>query len=143
MTLPDPHTRPEFYSGTAPKRLMAWVVDALTVFTVSFVISVLTLGIGFFFFIAIASVVSFFYRWTTLSSGSATWGMRLMAIEIREADGGTLQSSTALLHTVGYLLSCWTAPIQLISIALMGFSGRGQGVSDMVLGTAAVNRILR
>lgn len=143
LSLPDPDTRPEFYRGTASKRLLAWMVDALVVLSLSFVASILTLGIGFFFFIAIATVVSFLYRWMTLAGGSATWGMRLMAIELREADGGTLQSSTALIHTAGYLFSCWTAPLQLISMVLMGVSGRGQGLSDMVLGTAAVNRILR
>jgi hypothetical protein len=35
------------------------------------------------------------------------------------------------------------APLQLISVILMLALGRGQGLTDIALGTAAINRALR
>jgi uncharacterized RDD family membrane protein YckC len=62
---------------------------------------------------------------------------------LREQDGLRLSGGTALLHTIGYTVSVAMAPLQLISVILMIVSGRGQGLSDMILGTAAINRPVR
>ena len=86
------------------------------------------------------AVVGFMYRVITLATGAATWGMRIMAIEIRDPHGAQLDLGQAFLHTVGYTVSWAVMPLQLISMVLMATSNRGQGLTDVVLGTAAINR---
>jgi uncharacterized RDD family membrane protein YckC len=138
--LPDPVTRSEFYDGVPFKRLLAWVVDILLIFVLCLLVLPFTAFTGIFFFPALMLVTGFLYRWATLSSGSATWGMRLMALQIREADGLRLTSGTAFLHTLGYTISLAVAPLQVISILLMVLTPRKQGLTDHLLGTAAINR---
>ena len=76
----------------------------------------------------------------TLANGSATWGMRLMAIELRERGGGPFTGSTALMHTLGSTLRFAFPLIQAISVLFMAMDNQGQGLTDMVLGTAMLNR---
>lgn len=141
MTIPpDPDTQPEFYSGVATKRLFAWVVDAIIILIACLVVLPFTAFTGLFFFPLMMLVIGFFYRVATLSSGSSTWGMRLMGMELRTQDDERLDTSTAFLHTLGYTVSISVMPLQLISIVLMGTTARCQGLSDMVLGTVALNR---
>ncbi|MXW85728.1 MAG: RDD family protein [Boseongicola sp. SB0673_bin_14] len=99
-----------------------------------------TLLTALLFLPAVYACISFLYRWATLASWSATPGMVLMGIEIRELDGAELDGTTALLHTVGYFISVLTFPLQMISVGMMLLSTRRQGLSDMVLGTVAINR---
>jgi uncharacterized RDD family membrane protein YckC len=69
-------------------------------------------------------------------------GMQLMAIELREADGLRLSMTTALLHTLLYTVSVVFVPLQVLSVAIMIARGRGQGLTDVILGTAMINRPL-
>lgn len=140
LTLPNPDTKPDFYTGVPTKRLFAWVMDVIVVLIFALIVAVLTVGIGFFVFPFVFMVVGFLYRWITISGGSATWGMRMMAIELRESDGGRMSSGMALLHTLGYYISVGTAFLQPISILFMLLTSRKQGLSDMILGTAMINR---
>lgn len=140
--LPDPVREPHFYAGVTMKRALAWVIDSVLILALSLVILPFTAFTAIFFFPLFWLVVGFLYRWATLASRSATWGMRLMAIELREQDGLRLSGSTALLHTAGYTFSVAMAPLQLISVILMIVTARGQGLTDMILGTAAINRPL-
>jgi uncharacterized RDD family membrane protein YckC len=85
--LPDPDTAPQFYDGVAIKRLLAWVADALGILVVTLLvwlpITVLTLGFGAVLFGAIWLVVALLWRVWSIAQTSATPGMRLMAIELR------------------------------------------------------------
>ena len=138
--LPDPTRNAGFYAGVPFKRAVAWVFDMVLIGVLAALIVPFTAFTGLFFFPFLMLVVGFFYRWFTLSGGSATWGMRLMSIELREADGGRFSSQTALLHTLGYSVSVAMAPLQLISVILMLVTERGQGLTDVILGTTALNR---
>ncbi|MEO0503975.1 MAG: RDD family protein [Pseudomonadota bacterium] len=140
MQLADPVTQPQFYRDVACKRLMAWVADTILIALICLLILPFTAFLAAFFFLGLMAVVGFAYRVVTLASGSATLGMRLFAIEFRDRDGARFDLGTAFLHTVGYTVSWAVAPLQLISVILMATSGRGQGLTDMVLGTAALNR---
>jgi uncharacterized RDD family membrane protein YckC len=140
--LPDPVREAHFYAGVTLKRGIAWVIDAVLILVLCLLILPFTAFTALFFFPLFWLVVSFFYRWATIASRSSTWGMRMMAIELREQDGLRLSGTTALLHTLGYTVSVAVAPLQLISVVLMILSGRGQGLTDMILGTAAMNRPL-
>lgn len=137
---PDPDSQPEFYTGVPTKRLFAWVVDAIFTLIACLVILPFTAFTGIFFFPLMLLIIGFVYRVATLTSGSATFGMRLAGMELRTAGDKRLDAGTAFAHTLGYTVSVAMAPLQLISIALMCTTPRGQGLSDMVLGTVALNR---
>jgi uncharacterized RDD family membrane protein YckC len=138
--LPDPAREPAFYEGVATKRALAWVVDAGVTLLLCLLVLPFTAFTALFWWPVLWMVVGFLYRWATLAGGSATWGMRLMALTIRERDGSRLSGATALAHTVGYSVSLAVFPLQIISVGLMVALGRGQGLTDMILGTAAINR---
>lgn len=138
--LPDPAYQPEFYSGTAMKRALAWGVDVILIGVLTLLVALLTLGIGFFFLPILYVGLSFTYRVLTLWGGSATLGMRLMNIGLLTRHGERFDLSHAVLHTLGYALSVGTFLVQLLSIGLMVMSARGQSLSDHVLGTVMINR---
>tara|TARA_R110002049_G_scaffold10127_1_gene50129 strand:+ start:89055 stop:89480 length:426 start_codon:yes stop_codon:yes gene_type:complete len=137
---PDPDLHPQFYDGVVTKRLLAWIVDTVLVLLLCLLILPFTAFTGLFFFPFLWLVVSFVYRVLTITGGSATWGMRLMALELRDSRDRPFDFGTALMHTLGYSVSVAMAPLQLISIVLMLGSARRQGLTDMVMNTAALNR---
>jgi len=141
--LPDPDTQSEFYADVPVKRLIAWVFDALLIFLTAFLISLLTVGIGFFFFGVLIVAVAFVYRTVSLANRSATLGMRLVAIEMRNQRGERFDLATAALHTLAYQVSVSMVVPQIISIVLMLTSARAQGLTDHALGTAALNMTAR
>lgn len=140
--LPDPALRPDFYSGVPAKRLGAWIVDIIAVAIACALLLPFTAFTGIFFFPAMILFVGFLYRWSTIAQGSATPGMWLMGIELRNRDGERLSSGTAFAHTLLYSISLAMAPLQLISVILMLATVRRQGLGDHLLGTAAINRPL-
>lgn len=141
--LPDPEFQAEFYRDTGMKRAVAWVIDTVIVALFTTLVVPFTAFLAIFFLPVLFLTINLLYRWVTLSRRSATWGMRLMAIEFRRADGRWLDPATALVHTIGYTISISMVLPQLVSIALMAMSPRGQGLSDLVLGTVAINRTAR
>lgn len=138
--LPDPTRERAFYQDVPTKRLIAFVVDTVIIFAVSLLALPLTAFLGLLFFPVMMGVIGFVYRFATLAMLSCTWGMALMAVELREADGLRLQPVTALLHVSGLYLSFAIIPLQVLSVGLMAGLGRGQGLSDLILGTAMINR---
>jgi uncharacterized RDD family membrane protein YckC len=141
--LPDPEYHAEFYEGVALKRGVAWIIDTVLTVILTAIIVPFTAFTALFFLPVLYLMVNAAYRWFTLSSGSATFGMRITAIEFRRADGRAFDAGTALLHTLGYLISISMVLPQLLSIAMMLLSPRGQGLTDMVLGSVAINRAAR
>lgn len=138
--IPDPELHSQFYDGVPSKRLLAWVVDAVVIAALTLVVVPFTAFIGLFFLPFLYLVLGFVYRVVTLARGSATWGMRLMAIELRRSDDTPFDLSHAVLHTLGYSFSLAVAPLQLVSVVLMLTTERRQGLTDLVLGTVALNR---
>lgn len=138
--LPDPDRQPQFYAGVPTKRLIAWIIDTLLIFAVCVLIGVMTVFVGFLLFPLLMLVIGFFYRLITITSGSATWGMRFTGIEFRTAEGALFNGKMALAHTLGYSISFAMIPLQIISIILMLIGARGQGLTDNLLGTVALNR---
>lgn len=141
--LPDPDYEAEFYRDVPTKRLIAWVIDVIVISLTTTVLTVFSLFTALFFLPALYTVVSFLYRWATLAGGSATLGMRLVALELRRPDGRRFDGMTAFLHTTGYLVSVITFPLQLISIVMILMTARHQSLTDAVLGTAALNKSAR
>lgn len=139
---PDPASQPEFYEGTPSKRFAAWLIDWFIAATLSAMLLPFTLFLGIFIFPVMVMVVGFFYRWFSITNGSATWGMRMMALELRDKDGFRLDSRTAFWHTALHYGTILVSPGLLISAAMTLFTAKKQGLHDMVLGTVALNRRL-
>ncbi|PID35069.1 MAG: hypothetical protein CR964_01675 [Rhodobacterales bacterium] len=100
----------------------------------------MTVGLGLPFAVFLFLLINFAYRVVTIASKGATLGMRLVAIELRTHRGTRPDLTIALLHTLGYSIAISMGPVQLISIVLMLTTPRGQGLHDMALGTAMINR---
>ena len=130
---------PHQFAGVPFKRGLAWVFDVILIAVLCTLVLPFTAFTGIFFFPFLMLVVSFIYRWFTIAGGSATWGMRVMGIELCDNDGAPLSSGLALAHTFGYTISVALPPLQLISVILMLVTARGQGLTDHVLGTTAIN----
>lgn len=138
--LPDPDRASEFYDGVPTKRFVAWIVDIVIIGILTAIVLPFTAFLGLLFLPFLYAVMSFLYRWVTLARGSATLGMRFMSIELRNRMGERFDGGTAALHTLGYMISVAVFPAQFVSVALMLISSRRQGLTDHVLGTAAINR---
>ena len=138
--LPDPDRHPEFYADIPLKRLIAWLVDVTLVAVLCLLALPFTAFTGIFFFPALMLVVGLIYRSLTIAGASATWGMRLMAIELRDRRGERLDGGQAVAHTLGYTVSIAMPLLQVISVVLMLTGARRQGLSDLVLGTVMLNR---
>lgn len=138
--LPDPDYQADFYADVPLKRLIAFVVDTVLILLLTVLVLPFTAFAGLFFFPALAMMVGFLYRVLTIAGGSATPGMRLMAIELRNASGERLDLPQAALHTLLFTVFFSMMLPQLASIALMLTGPRAQGLHDLVLGTAAINR---
>ena len=141
--LPDPETQPEFYDHVAMKRAFAWMIDAGLIFALTLLIALLTCGIGFFVFVPLWLVMDFLYRMISVSNRSATPGMRLMAIELRTGRGERFDVPTAFFHVTGYYITMMTVILQVLSIAMLFSTARRQGLTDMFLGTSAINRFAK
>ncbi len=140
QALPDPDFQAEFYADVAIKRLFAWIIDSALILLLCLLILPFTAFAALFFFPFFYLVIGFAYRVLTLAGRSATFGMRLMAIEFRTHRGERLNFGMAVLHTSFYSLSIGLVMPQVISALLMLTTARAQGLSDLVLGTVAMNR---
>lgn len=138
--IPDPDTQPGFYDDVPTKRAMAWMVDTVVILFISLLILPFTAFTGLFFFPALMLVVGALYRTATIARGSATWGMRLVAIEFRTRSGAHPNLSIAALHTLGFTFSFLFFPVQVISILLILTTRYRQSLVDMGLGTVVLNR---
>lgn len=139
-SLPDPVTQAEFYEGVPFKRFVAWIVDAVIITAITLLAVPFTAFTAIFYFPFLMLIVGFVYRWWTIASKSSTWGMRLMAVEFRNEAGHRFNSGQAALHTLGYTLSWAVFPAQIASVVMMCVTERGQGLTDFVLNTTAINK---
>ncbi|MEP1767562.1 MAG: RDD family protein [Sulfitobacter sp.] len=137
---PDPEMQPQFYDGVPAKRLLAFFVDTLIILALTLVVLPFTAFIGLFFLPFLYMVLGFAYRVATLARSSGTWGMQLMAIELRTHDDKRLDLPMAFCHTAGFAISLAIPILQLISVVMMLGSQRRQGLTDSILGTVALNR---
>lgn len=147
QTAPDPVLDSQFYDGVPTRRFVAFCIDVVVVFAIwlvvlvlGLVLTVVTLGLGAPLAALAASVTDFLYRWFLLAEGSATIGMRLTGIELRDAAGRRLDPVTAFLHVAGFYISLVFLPLLVIGWILMAASPHRRLLHDTVLGTVAINR---
>ena len=139
-SLPDPISHAAFFEGVAAKRAVAWLIDTGLIAALTLLVLPFTGFLALFFLGGLYLLLGFLYRWVSLSRSSATPGMRLCAIEFRTASGECFDPAVAFAHTLGYSLSVAFVFPQLLSIALMLLTRRGQGLTDHILGTVALHR---
>lgn len=137
--LPDPFRHAEFYRNVPAKRALAWVIDVTITTVASLLLTPLTLFTSLFYFPIFYLCVGMAYRTLTIARCSGTLGMRLMAIELRDANGNRFDLPQAALHTAAYTASWVLFPVQLLSAATMAGTSRAQGLTDLVMGSAAIN----
>lgn len=138
--LPDPETQSIFYEHVTTKRLVAFGIDLVIIVLLAAILVPFTVFTGIFFFPFLIAIVSFAYRIVTISRSSATLGMRMMGIEFRTAKGEKFDLGMAFLHTAMFTAWGTTALPQIVSIVLMLTTSRKQSLSDVILGSAAINK---
>ena len=144
MGIPDPHSDPQFYAGVPLRRLVAFLIDTAIIlglwFVGAVVLAAVTLGAGVVLFPILFLGTAFAYRWLLLARNSATIGMRLTGIEIRDANGDSLTNPLAAFHTIGFMVTLGFLPLAIIGWFLMATSPTRQALHDIVFGTVAINR---
>lgn len=141
--LPDPRYDASFYHNVPMKRGLAFVVDLIVIALISVLSLPFTAFLGVFVFPMLMAVIGFAYRVVTLALWSATPGMQLMAIEMRDQNGHRFDLGMGFIHTLGTTVSIMFGLPQLVSIVLMLTTERRQGLTDLVLGSIALNRPAR
>lgn len=137
--LPDPVMQPAFYDGVSLKRLLAWVVDTVLIGVIAAIVASIPLFLLWFIFPLVFLVVSLIYRIGSIQAFSATPGMRLFNIELRNHHGQRLEGSEAAIHTVSFMVASAFFIPQVASVFMMLMNGRGQGLHDMFTGVVAIN----
>lgn len=140
--LPDPDSEPQFYSNVPARRLVAWVVDEVIIVALALLVALATFLLALLLFPLVLLAIHVAYRAYFLARNSATPGMRFVGIEIRGRSGARLSPEEGVLHTLAYTLIAVFVLPQIVSMVLMLTTPRGQGLHDMLLGTAAINRPL-
>ena len=140
MRIPYPQSHPEFFESVRTKRFFAWLIDSAIVLAILIITSPFTYFVSLFLFSFFYATIDFIYRTATLYMGSATFGMRIMAIELRHESGHRLDFITSVFHTVGLYVSYAFVLVQLLSIGMMVMREDRKSLTDMVIGTVIVNR---
>ncbi len=138
--LPDPVLDRQFYAGVVFKRLLAWVIDFIIIMFLTMGLVILSLGTAAFIFPLVLLGINLGYRILTLSRYSATLGMIITGIEIRNSLGDKLNPTEAAWHTGLFTIITISFFALFISIIMMLVNGRGQGLHDYFLGMVAINR---
>ena len=145
--LPDPARDAQFYDGVPVRRLVAFLIDLAVILAIDvaaiavlWILGIVTFGLTWLLIGVAWFGLGFFYRVWALGSGrSATPGMRLTGIEIRNAKGRRLTMSEALIHTGALYVVFFFAPLVVVSVAMMALGARGRGLHDLPLGSTAIN----
>lgn len=141
--LPDTIPQAAFYETVPTNRLFVWILDAAIILGICLVVLRFTGFLGIFFWPLMWLVVGFAYRTITIANRSATWGMRLVSIELRNRTGARLDLTKAIFHTLGYIISIGIFLLQAVSIVLICASMRGQSLIDHALGAVMLNKQAR
>jgi uncharacterized RDD family membrane protein YckC len=141
--LPDTIAQAAFYETVPTNRLFAWILDAAIILGICLVVLPFTGFLGIFFWPLMWLVVGFAYRTITIANRSATWGMRLVSIELLNRTGARLDLTKAIFHTLGYIISIGIFLLQAVSIVLICASMRGQSLIDHVLGAVMLKKQAR
>lgn len=135
---------PRAYSGVRTRRILAFLVDytavLLLAIPVSIVIAflgVITLGLGWMLYGILLPLIAIPYVAFTLGGPKqATPGMRFFGIRLERLDGGAVDPSLAVVHSILF----WAGNVLTSGIILIVglFTARKQLLQDLLLGTVVV-----
>lgn len=145
----DPYAQPELFHGVLIRRVVAFVID-LIVLAIPIVLAcifiavfgILTLGLGWMLFWLISpfSIVwaLIYYGMTLGGPHSATFGMRMMDLQLRTWYGAPAYFVLGAAHAVLFwvLLSFLTPLVLLVGV----LNSRKRLLHDILLGTVVINR---
>ena len=109
----------------------------------AFVGGALTLGAIFVagpLIMVMFSLTGFIYRWIMLAQRSATVGMMLTGIEVRDGNGDPMTSGTGFIHTAGFYATFLFLPLLFIGWFLMFSAPHRRAMHDLILGSVVINR---
>ncbi|MFT0859013.1 RDD family protein [Ancylobacter sp. G4_0304] len=144
----DPVAEPECFRGVLWRRFCAFIVDAVIICVpvglaalFILVFGLVTFGFGWLLFGLLSPA---FVIWAVAYSGltlggphSATIGMRMMEIEMRQWDGPPMNALLAVLSVVLFwvFMSVLTPLVLLVGL----FNGRKRLLHDLIIGTVVTN----
>jgi uncharacterized RDD family membrane protein YckC len=148
----DPHAQPELFQGVLARRVFAFLIDVVVIsipiiLGVIFitVFGVVTLGLGWalFWLVSPATVIwpVVYYGLSLGGPHSATWGMRMMGVEMRTFSGQPGYFLLGAGHAVLFWASISLLTPLVVIVALL--NGRRQLLQDLILGTVVVNSFSR
>ena len=148
----DPAINPELFEGVLPRRVLAFIIDAViialpmllaTIFIV--ILGLVTFGLGWLLFWlwspAAAIWAICYYGFTFGSPASATIGMRVMDLEMRTWYGAPAYFVLGAAHAVVFWISVSFLTPLILLVAL--FNNRRRLLHDMVVGTIVINNPVR
>jgi len=148
----DPATQPELFDGVLARRVVAFIVDFViisipVVLAAMFIFAfgIVTLGLGFalYWLLPTATVIwAIVYFGATLGGpASATFGMRVMDLEMRTWYGAPAYFVLGAVHAVAFwfTVSFFTPFVLLVAF----FNERGRLLHDIMLGTVIINNTAR
>jgi uncharacterized RDD family membrane protein YckC len=148
----DPAINPELFEGVLPRRVIAFIIDAViialpmllaTIFIV--ILGLVTFGLGWLLFWlwspAAAIWAICYYGFTFGSPASATIGMRVMDLEMRTWYGAPAYFVLGAAHAVVFWISVSFLTPLILLVAL--FNNRRRLLHDMVVGTIVINNPVR
>ena len=142
----QPDWRPRL-SGVLVSRMVAFMVDFLAIgflvwfygFLAAF-FGLLTLGLTWLIFPVLVPLVALLYNGFTLSGPrSATWGMRIAGVEVRNIDGTRVSFLTAAAHALLFYFSCAFLTPMILLIGL--FRSDRRMAHDLLTGVILIRKM--
>ena len=111
-------------SGVLGSRVFAWFGDIVVVFILSSllvlaitVLGVLTLGLGWLLFPAVAATAFIYAAITIGGRRQATWGMRMAGLRVETVAGGRPDALAAAVHALLFYVAAGTVGLWFLDIA--------------------------
>lgn len=145
----DPVTHPELFDAVLGRRMVAFLIDAAIIFALTIGVygllligGVFTLGLTWLLFGVAFPAVALGYNAFTLSRPvSATFGMRMVDLEMRTWYGAPMYALLAAFHALlFYFTVTLLTPLVLI---LPLFNERKRCLHDYLAGTVVINNEAR
>ncbi len=148
----DPAANPELFEGVLARRCIAFLID-VTIIAIPvlfaavfiFIFGLVTLGLGWvlFWLLSPAAVVwaICYYGLTFGSAASATYGMRIMDLEMHTWYGAPAYFVLGAVHAIVYWLTISFLTPFILLVAF--FNERRRLLHDMLVGTIVINNPTR
>lgn len=144
----DPDLNPELFEGVLPRRVIAFIIDAVIIAVpivlaaiFIFLLGIVTLGVGWvlYWVLSPAAIVwaVFYYGITFGSPRSATIGMRVVDIEMRTWYGAPAYFVLGAAHAILYWIS--VSALTPLVLLVCFFNHRHRLLHDIVLGAIVIN----